>query len=93
MQEIGIDVRSLKVRVRVSEKYYRPAEVDLLIGNPSKAVQKLGWKPQSTSFKVLFCPAVLILSDNEAGPSVFQELVREMVESDINHLKDKLVTR
>lgn len=40
------------VRVRVSELYYRPAEVDLLIGNPAKAVAKLGWNPQSTPFTV-----------------------------------------
>ena len=39
------------VRVRVSELYYRPAEVDLLIGNPSKAIAKLGFNPQSTPFK------------------------------------------
>jgi GDP-D-mannose dehydratase len=41
-----------KVRVRIAELYYRPAEVDLLIGDPSKAVQKLGWNPKSTGFKV-----------------------------------------
>ena len=32
--------------VKVDHKYYRPTEVDLLIGDPSKAMTKLGWKPK-----------------------------------------------
>ncbi len=35
-----------KKHVEISEKYFRPAEVDLLIGDSSKARQKLGWKPK-----------------------------------------------
>jgi GDPmannose 4,6-dehydratase len=35
-----------KVVVKVDPKYYRPSEVDLLIGDPSKAITKLGWKPK-----------------------------------------------
>ncbi|MHA8087405.1 GDP-mannose 4,6-dehydratase [Aquirufa sp. Wall-65K1] len=35
-----------KVIVKVDPKYYRPTEVDLLIGDPSKAMKKLGWKPK-----------------------------------------------
>jgi GDPmannose 4,6-dehydratase len=38
--------------VKIDPKYYRPTEVDLLIGNPAKARQKLGWKPKC-SFKEL----------------------------------------
>jgi GDPmannose 4,6-dehydratase len=34
--------------VRVNPKFYRPAEVDLLIGNPLKAKEKLGWEPKTT---------------------------------------------
>ncbi len=41
----GIDRQSGKVLVRVNPKFYRPAEVDCLIGNPAKAVEKLGWAP------------------------------------------------
>lgn len=37
-----------RVLVRVSEKYFRPAEVDLLLGNPAKAKAKLGWEPKHT---------------------------------------------
>jgi GDPmannose 4,6-dehydratase len=34
------------VVVKVDPKYYRPTEVDLLIGDPTKAMTKLGWKPK-----------------------------------------------
>jgi GDPmannose 4,6-dehydratase len=34
--------------LRVDPRFYRPAEVDLLIGNPAKARQKLGWAPQTS---------------------------------------------
>jgi len=36
------------VRVRVNPKYFRPAEVDFLLGNPAKAKEKLGWVPEVT---------------------------------------------
>ena len=44
--EKGIDVSSGNVFVEVSPRYYRPTEVELLIGDPSKAKAKLGWEPQ-----------------------------------------------
>lgn len=37
-----------QVRVRVNPKYFRPAEVDFLLGNPAKAKEKLGWVPEVT---------------------------------------------
>ena len=46
--EVGIDASSGKTVVRVNPKFYRPAEVDLLIGNPAKAREKLGWEPKTT---------------------------------------------
>ena len=39
--------------VEVDPKYFRPAEVDQLLGNPTKAKAKLGWNPQKTSFEDL----------------------------------------
>lgn len=36
-----------KIRVEISEKFYRPAEVDLLLGDPSKAKEKLGWTAET----------------------------------------------
>ncbi|BBQ83223.1 TPA: GDP-mannose 4,6-dehydratase [Kluyvera ascorbata] len=47
-QEIGIDVATGKTLVRVNPKFFRPAEVDLLIGNPAKAKEILGWEPQTS---------------------------------------------
>ena len=44
VDEIGYQVGSGKVLVKVNPKFYRPAEVDLLIGDPSKAKDKLGWE-------------------------------------------------
>ena len=46
--EIGIDRKSGKTIVRVNPKFYRPAEVDLLIGDASKAQRELGWAPTTT---------------------------------------------
>ena len=50
--EVGIDKNTGLVRVIVDEKYFRPAEVDTLLGDASKAKEKLGWEPR-TSFKDL----------------------------------------
>lgn len=45
--EVGICEATGKTLVRINPKFYRPAEVDLLIGDPAKATAKLGWKPQT----------------------------------------------
>lgn len=47
-QEQGIDAKTGKVIVKVNPAFYRPAEVELLIGDPSKAERELGWKPKTT---------------------------------------------
>ncbi len=44
MEEKGIDKSTGKVLVEVDPKYFRPAEVELLIGDPTKAKEKLGWE-------------------------------------------------
>jgi GDPmannose 4,6-dehydratase len=46
--EVGISKKDGKVLVEVDPRYYRPTEVDLLIGSPEKAKQKLGWVPKTT---------------------------------------------
>jgi GDPmannose 4,6-dehydratase len=50
--------------VKVDPKYFRPAEVDLLLGDPSKAAQKLGWKPKVT-FKELV--RIMVDADMQDG--------------------------
>jgi GDPmannose 4,6-dehydratase len=47
-QETGIDKKTGKTMVRVNPKYYRPCEVELLIGNPQKAKIQLGWEPKTS---------------------------------------------
>ena len=44
VDEKGIDAATGKVVVKVNPKFFRPAEVELLLGNPTKAEEKLGWK-------------------------------------------------
>jgi len=47
-QEVAIDVATNRVVVKVNPKFYRPAEVELLIGNPQRAKDILGWEPKTT---------------------------------------------
>jgi GDPmannose 4,6-dehydratase len=46
--EVAIDTATGKTVMRINPKFYRPAEVELLIGNPAKAKAKLGWEPKTT---------------------------------------------
>jgi GDPmannose 4,6-dehydratase len=57
VNEVGRDA-SGQVRVRVNPDYFRPAEVELLIGNPEKAKRELGWEP-----KVTFAELVKIMTE------------------------------
>ncbi len=60
---VGLDYRDYVVQ---DERFMRPAEVDLLVGDPRKASEKLGWRPETS----------------------FEELVRMMVEADLELLRD-----
>jgi GDPmannose 4,6-dehydratase len=51
--EIGVDKATGVVRVKVNPIFYRPAEVDKLLGNPTDAKQILGWSPQYTFESIL----------------------------------------
>jgi len=53
IKEKGIDQETDKVLVEVDPKYFRPAEVALLLGDPTKAKNVLGWNPTKTSFTEL----------------------------------------
>ena len=46
--EVGIDEKSGKTLVAIDPQYFRPTEVDLLLGDPSKAKAKLGWEAKTT---------------------------------------------
>jgi len=47
-EEVGIDSATGKTVLKINRNYYRPAEVELLIGDASKAQEKLGWRPETT---------------------------------------------
>ena len=59
-EHIGLDWRR---HVKIDPRYYRPTEVDLLIGDPAKAVRQLGWKP-NVNFHQL--PIMMVEADIEA---------------------------
>lgn len=52
LKEVGIDKKTKKTIIRIDPRYFRPAEVDILLGDPTKARKKLNWKPKTT-FKQL----------------------------------------
>lgn len=67
VDEIGYDQDNPeRILIRVSEEYFRPAEVETLLGSANKAKEILGWEPKIS----------------------FEELVKEMVTTDIRHLKN-----
>ena len=53
VEERGIDIATGRVLVEVAPKYFRPAEVETLLGDPTKAKELLGWNPSKTSFEEL----------------------------------------
>ena len=65
-REIGIDVATGKTLIRVNPKFYRPAEVELLIGCADKAKAKLGWEPQTELEQLCKMMVAADLTRNEA---------------------------
>ncbi len=53
LAEEGIDKKSGNVVIKIDPRHIRPTEADHLIGDPTKAVNKLGWNPRKTSFQEL----------------------------------------
>ena len=68
LNEQGYNNETGKIIVEVDKEYFRPTEVDSLLGDPSLAEKDLGWKIETT----------------------FEELVKEMTESDFNKLKNRI---
>lgn len=67
--EQAIDCRSGKTVVRINPEFYRPAEVDLLIGNPQKAKEHLGWESETTLEQLCQMMVEADISRNERGYS------------------------
>jgi GDPmannose 4,6-dehydratase len=66
VEEKGFDAKSGRVLVQVDPRYFRPTEVDLLVGDPSKARSKLGWQ-HKVSFEQLVAEMVAADLENIAG--------------------------
>lgn len=69
VNEKGIDKRTGKTIVEIDPQYFRPTEVELLLGDPSKATKSLGWSPKTK----------------------FKDLVKIMIDSDLEILKQKKI--
>jgi len=67
--EVAKEKSTGKVMVRVNPKFYRPAEVELLIGNPQKAKDELGWEPKCTLEELCAMMVKEDLRRNEIGHS------------------------
>jgi GDPmannose 4,6-dehydratase len=66
-KEIAIDTANGKTVMRINPKFYRPAEVELLIGNPAKAKAILGWEPKTTLEQLCQMMVEADLRRNKAG--------------------------
>ncbi len=64
LNETGVDRETGRVLVSVSSEYFRPSEVDLLLGDPSKAREKLNWEPKVTFGQLV---AMMVESDKRAA--------------------------
>ncbi|AKB75710.1 GDP-mannose 4,6-dehydratase [Methanosarcina lacustris Z-7289] len=62
VEEVGLDASTGKIIVEIDPGYYRPTEVELLIGDPSKAREKLGWEPKVKMEELV---KIMIKSDEE----------------------------
>ena len=65
--ETAVDVATGKTVMRVNPKFYRPAEVELLIGNPAKAKAQLGWEPKTTLEQLCQMMVEADMRRNQAG--------------------------
>ena len=71
-EEIGRRRDTGEILVQVDPRYYRPTEVDLLLGNPAKAKEKLGWQPKYTLDEMVaeMVQSDLAIAKNEAAARV-----------------------
>lgn len=81
-EEVGIDAITNKILVEIDPQYYRPTEVELLIGDPSKAIKKLSWKPK---VKLEELARMMVKSDEE---EILKKYPTEKLETSQKNEKD-----
>ncbi|WP_186141923.1 GDP-mannose 4,6-dehydratase [Burkholderia gladioli] len=67
LDEVGVDTTTGKALVKINPKFHRPAEVDLLIGDPAKARNELGWEPKTTLEELCQMMVEADIRRNKAG--------------------------
>jgi len=67
VNETAVDTVTGNTLVRVNPKFYRPTEVDMLLGDPSKARRELGWEPKTTVEELCRMMVEADLRRNERG--------------------------
>lgn len=87
-QERGINMNTNEIVVEVSPDFYRPTDVVNLLGDPSKAKEKLGWNPQTTTFENLVDR--MIKSDME---KVVRDNAREMARINLEEFLEKGIVK
>ncbi|CAE6744531.1 GDP-mannose 4,6-dehydratase [Paraburkholderia nemoris] len=65
--EVGVDAITGRTVVKINPKFYRPAEVELLIGDPAKARKELGWQPNTTLEQLCQMMVEADIRRNESG--------------------------
>jgi GDPmannose 4,6-dehydratase len=68
-QEVAVDAATGKAVMQIDPQFYRPAEVELLIGDPAKATAVLGWKPRTSLEELCRIMVEADLRRNQAGIS------------------------
>jgi len=83
VDEVGKDRRSGQVLVRIDPAYFRPTEVDLLLGDPTKAHKKLGWQHKTTFAELVSEMVAADLSmaalEKSGGADAVQDVLRTLV--------------
>lgn len=69
LDEVAVNSDTGKTVMRINPAFYRPAEVDLLIGNPAKAKEKLGWEPKTSLEELCAMMVEADIGRNERGAS------------------------
>ena len=67
LDEVGIDTNTGKEIIKIDPRYFRPAEVETLLGDATKAKQKLGWEPQTTFLQNLFLKWSPVISNRHSA--------------------------
>lgn len=88
-EEVGIDAITNKILVEVDPEYYRPTEVEMLIGDSSKARRKLGWKPkvrleELVKMMVKFDEEEVLKSNPAEKLASSQEIEEDLIKSELD---------